>query len=44
MERDRGKNRTEYIYALGRDWLTLLYDPIVCWTTRESAFKPALIQ
>jgi ubiquinone/menaquinone biosynthesis C-methylase UbiE len=44
MERDRGKNRTEYIYALGHDWLTLLYDPIVCWTTRESAFKPALIQ
>ena len=44
MERNRSKNRTEYIYALGHDLLTILYDPIVRWTTRESAFKAALIR
>ena len=44
MERDRGKNRNEYIYALGHDGLTLLGNPIVRWTTRESTFKSVLIQ
>ncbi len=32
-----------YIPALGYHWLTSLYDPVVRLTTRESAFKPALI-
>lgn len=32
-----------YIPALGYHWLTGLYDPVVRLTTRESAFKPALI-
>lgn len=32
-----------YIPALGYHWLTALYDPVVQLTTRESAFKPALI-
>jgi len=33
-----------YIPALAYRWLTPLYDPVVRWTTRESAFKPALLQ
>ncbi|MGH8506848.1 MAG: class I SAM-dependent methyltransferase [Stenotrophobium sp.] len=32
-----------YIPALGYHWLTGLYDPVVRLTTRESAFKPALV-
>ena len=32
-----------YIPALGYHWLTALYDPVVRLTTRESAFKPALV-
>jgi cyclopropane fatty-acyl-phospholipid synthase-like methyltransferase len=32
-----------YIPALGYHWLTSLYDPVVRLTTRESAFKPALV-
>ena len=33
-----------YIPALGYRWLTGLYDPVVRLTTRESTFKPALIE
>ena len=33
-----------YIPTLGYRWLTGLYDPVVRLTTRESAFKPALIK
>jgi SAM-dependent methyltransferase len=32
-----------YIPALGYHWLTALYDPVVRLTTRETAFKPALV-
>lgn len=32
-----------YIPALGYRWLTGLYDPVVALTTRESAFKSALL-
>lgn len=32
-----------YIPALGYRWLTGLYDPVVRLTTRESAFKSALV-
>lgn len=36
--------RTErYLPALSYRWLTPLYDPVVRWTTRESAFKTALL-
>lgn len=33
-----------YIPALAYRWLTPLYDPVVEWTTRERAFKTALLQ
>lgn len=33
-----------YIPALAYRWLTPLYDPVVRWTTRERAFKAALIE
>lgn len=32
-----------YIPALGRAWLTSLYDPVVRWTTRERTFKTQLV-
>jgi ubiquinone/menaquinone biosynthesis C-methylase UbiE len=32
-----------YIPALAYRWLTPLYDPVVRWTTRERAFKTALL-
>ena len=32
-----------YIPALAYRWLTPLYDPLVRWTTRERAFKAALL-
>lgn len=32
-----------YIPALSYDWLTFLYDPVVRLTTREAAFKAALL-
>ena len=32
-----------YIPALGRRWLTSLYDPVMRWTMREHTFKQALI-
>ncbi len=44
MERNKDQSRWRYIYALGYDRLTPLYDPIVRWTTREVAFKRALIR
>ncbi len=33
-----------FIPALKYRWLTSLYDPVVRWTTRESAFKQLLIE
>lgn len=33
-----------YIPALAYRWLTPLYDPVVQWTTRERAFKTALLK
>lgn len=32
-----------YVPALSYDWLTFLYDPVVRLTTREAAFKAALL-
>jgi hypothetical protein len=32
-----------YIPALGYHWLTGLYDPVMRVTTREAAFKQALL-
>jgi ubiquinone/menaquinone biosynthesis C-methylase UbiE len=32
-----------YVHALRYDWLTSLYDPLVRWTCRETAFKRTLI-
>lgn len=38
------KTRDEsYVPALRFDWLTFLYDPVVRLTTREAAFKAALL-
>lgn len=34
----------KYIPALSYDWLTPFYDPVVRLTTRENAFKKALIE
>lgn len=34
----------EYIPALGYNWLTALYDPILRWTMRESVFKRRLVE
>ncbi|KRI69652.1 hypothetical protein APC61_19605 [Acinetobacter baumannii] len=39
-----GKREKDYIPALGYQWLTKLYDPIVRWTMRESAFKRELVK
>lgn len=36
-------NDENYIPALSYDWLTFLYDPVVRLTTRETAFKAALL-
>lgn len=36
-------NRTGYVPALGHDWLTPLYDPLVRLTTRELTFKRQLV-
>lgn len=33
-----------YIPALGRDWLTPLYDPLLSWVMREGRFKRHLIR
>ena len=37
------KDRDDYIPAL-YDWLTLLYDPPLGWTMRESTFKRQLVE
>ena len=34
---------TEIVPALGKDWLTSLYDPVVRFTTRERRFKARLL-
>lgn len=34
----------KYIPALSYDWLTRFYDPVVALTTREGAFKAALVE
>lgn len=34
----------KYIPALSYDWLTRFYDPVVALTTRENAFKAALVE
>lgn len=34
----------QYIPALGRDWLTPLYDPLQRWVMREAQFKRRLVQ
>lgn len=39
----RMMNNEKYIPALSYDWLTGLYDPVVALTTREGAFKNALV-
>lgn len=39
----REMNNEKYIPALSYDWLTGLYDPVVALTTREGAFKNALV-
>lgn len=38
------RNRNKYIPALGYDWLTSLYDPLIRWTMRESVFKRRLVE
>jgi len=38
------EKRGRYVPALGYDWLTALYDPVVALTTREGTFKRRLIQ
>ena len=35
--------REKYIPALGHDWLTPLYDPLLRWVMREETFKRRLI-
>ncbi len=37
------RSRTKYLPALGHDWLTPLYDPLVRLTTRELTFKRQLV-
>ena len=36
-------NDTSYVPALGYNWLTRLYDPLLALTTRERTFKQGLI-
>lgn len=38
------KHENQFIPALGFDFLTPLYDPIVCLTTREKTIKSVLVQ
>lgn len=38
------KNDGEYIPALGLDWLTSLYDPLLRWGLQEETFKRHLIR
>jgi len=37
------KNTRTYIPALGHDWLTVLYDPILHLLLREGTWKQALL-
>jgi len=37
------KQQEKYVPALGFDWLTRFYDPVLRWTLREETFKRALI-
>jgi SAM-dependent methyltransferase len=37
-------NKERYIPALGCDWLTPLYDPVLKWLFRESRFKARLVE
>ena len=37
------EKQTKYIPALGYDWLTPLYDPLLRWGMREETFKRRLI-
>ena len=37
-------NETHYIPALGLNWLTPLYDPLIRWVLREDRFKSHLIR
>jgi SAM-dependent methyltransferase len=39
-----GRGKREYLPALGRDWLTPLYDPLIRVTTRELRFKRRLVE
>lgn len=41
--RPMSKKSPEYIPALRYDWLTVLYDPLVRFTLRESTFKRNLV-
>jgi ubiquinone/menaquinone biosynthesis C-methylase UbiE len=38
------KSTPEYIPALGFQWLTGFYDPVIRWTIRESTFKGRLLE
>lgn len=38
------QNQDKYVPALGYNWLTRVYDPVVRLTTRENTFKAALLQ
>lgn len=38
------KSNDRYVPALGRKWLTLLYDPVLALTAREHRFKELLIR
>jgi ubiquinone/menaquinone biosynthesis C-methylase UbiE len=40
----KSSSHESYVHALRYDWLTSLYDPLVRWTCRESAFKQALVR
>lgn len=39
-----GSPQRAYVPALGHDWLTAAYDPVVRFTTRERAFKRRLLE
>jgi SAM-dependent methyltransferase len=39
----RKRTTANFVPALGRRWLTSLYDPVLRWTMREGTFKRALI-
>ena len=41
---NKGDLPRDYVPALRFSWLTAIYDPVVRWTTRESAFKNTLVE